>query len=119
VLISCSAPHKGFLKESPELNVIEVPTPFKVGSVKGLIVYGGGTQEKPVAGATFEVRDSSGRIRSVTTNDSGEFAIPNMPPGTYDFKVTRNGFQSTIGRVVVSGRSSPNRTMKIELQIGA
>lgn len=47
-----------------------------------------------VADATVTVTDSAtGVSRTVSTNDSGGFVVPNLPPGTYSVVITANGFK--------------------------
>ena len=106
---------KGFLQEQPRLNLVEIPIPFKVWSVRGTIYYG---ERVAVAGATFELRDKHDNIVSVVTDSKGSFQIPNIAPGAYPFKVTLDGFHSTIGTVIVSDRSPKKNLIEIQLHLG-
>ena len=45
------------------------------------------------------LRDSTGTLRKVMTNDVGNYAVPNLEPGTYTLTVTANGF----GKQVTKG----------------
>ena len=48
-----------------------------------------------VAGATVAVTNSqTGVARNLTTDEAGEYAAPNLIPGTYTVRVTANGFQA-------------------------
>jgi len=38
------------------------------------------------------VNTATGVSRSVSTTSSGDYAIPSLPPGTYDIKVQASGF---------------------------
>jgi len=110
-----SGPYKGFLKEKPELSTVALPRPFNVASVKGRIVYSGGEK---LPGAFFEIRDKFGRVRSAITDENGAFALANVPRGAYDFKVTKNEFQSVTGKVIVSRRFSKTKAIHISIQLG-
>lgn len=49
----------------------------------------------PVFGASVEARDvERGTTYPTRTNDSGVFNLPRLPVGTYEVKVTAQGFQS-------------------------
>ena len=106
---------KGFLQEQPPLNLVEVPIPIKVSRVRGTIYYG---ERAAVAGATFELRDKHDNIVSVVTDSKGSFQVPNIAPGVYPFKVTMDGFHSTIGTVIVSDRSPKKNLIEIQLRLG-
>jgi len=110
-----SGPYKGFVREKPELSTTALPRPFNVASVKGRIVYSGGEK---LSGAFFEIRDKFGHVRSAITDENGAFALANVPPGAYDFKVTKNEFQSVIGKVIVSRRFSKTKAIHISIQLG-
>ena len=110
-----SGPYKGFLKEEPELNKIELPDPISVSVVEGTVVYSG---TQPLSGAVFEIRASGGRVFSATTDSGGAFAIPHVPPGTYALKVTKNQFHSMIGTALVSRKISRKKGIHILLQLG-
>jgi hypothetical protein len=46
-----------------------------------------------VAGATVRVTNDATAVgREVTTNTSGEYTLPTLPPGTYDLTVSASGF---------------------------
>jgi len=110
-----SGPYKGFVKEKPELSTVVLPGSFNVASVKGRIVYSGGEK---LPGAFFEIRDKFGHVRSAITDENGAFALANVPPGAYDFKVTKNEFQSVIGKVIVSRRFLKTKAIHISIQLG-
>jgi hypothetical protein len=111
-----SGPYKGFLQEEPELNRVELPNPFTVAVVQGTIFY---RLHSPLANAAFEIRDSSGRVRTVFTGNDGQFKIEGVPPGVYQFKVTKNQFESVVGKVIVLRKVSRKKTISIQLQLGA
>ena len=46
-----------------------------------------------VAGATVTVTSKeTGQVREAVTSEAGDYSIPNLLPGIYDVKVTRQGF---------------------------
>ena len=46
-----------------------------------------------VAGATVTITSKeTGQAREVVTSEAGDYSIPNLLPGIYDVKVTRQGF---------------------------
>ncbi len=48
-----------------------------------------------VAGATVVVTDTQrGTSRTVTTDDSGNYAVPDLQPGTYKIHVESKGFKT-------------------------
>src|SRR6266704_3555651 len=49
-----------------------------------------------VAGATVTLTDTStSAVRTATTNDSGRYIFPGVPPGIYELSITRTGFRVT------------------------
>ncbi len=109
-----SGPYQGFVKERPELNKTESPDALKVADVRGVVVRG---EDEPLPEVWFEIRDKSGDVRSVLTDSSGRFEIPDAPPGKYEFKVTRDGFQSLIGTIIVSPKFS-QRPLHLQIELG-
>ena len=110
-----SGPYKGFAREKPELSTVVLARPFNVASVKGRIVDSGG---ETLPGAFFEIRDKFGHVCSAITDENGAFALANVPRGDYDFKVTKNEFQSVIGKVIVSRRFWKTKSIHISIQLG-
>ncbi|MEO7142480.1 MAG: carboxypeptidase regulatory-like domain-containing protein [Bryobacteraceae bacterium] len=48
-----------------------------------------------VAGATLEVRNTaSNELRTIASDDKGEFTIPNLPAGDYEITVSKVGFRT-------------------------
>jgi hypothetical protein len=55
-----------------------------------------------VAGAQVQIKNvANDQIREVTTNSAGLYSAPNLPPGTYEVKVTASGFTSVLQKGVV------------------
>jgi len=108
-------PFKGFLAEHPTLDVVEIPKLFKVRVVQGRVRYG---QDTPVAELYFELRDGEGKMFTATTNESGTFQLPDVPPGTYDFKTTKDQFHSAVGKVVVSPKAPKDARIEFQVSLG-
>ncbi|MBI1791815.1 MAG: TonB-dependent receptor [Acidobacteria bacterium] len=92
----------------------------------------------PVFGQTFgeitgEVRDPTGAViggasititnvatnatRNATSNDSGVYGFPSLPPGIYNIKVEKAGFKTTT-RNQVEIQVQQNARIDFELQVG-
>lgn len=105
-----------FITEDPPITTILIARPFKVKAVLGTVVVQ--VVNEPLSDAIFQLRDRPGHVRFATTNDKGEFTLPDVPPGTYDFKVTKNGFHSVMGKVIVSRWYFRKGKIRISLPIG-
>jgi len=127
---------KLFRQEHPPLDYVEITTPFVVRDVSGTIYF---TENKPLEGATFEIGLKNGSVLGAYSDRRGSFQFPrfhhpmgsllhprlhrvisdsSVRPGTYRFKVTKNGFHSTIGTVVVSPKAPKESSIEIQLHIG-
>jgi hypothetical protein len=54
-----------------------------------------GTDGQPIDGATVAIHsESTGIDRTVTTSNGGSFNIPQIPPGTYTFTVSADGYNT-------------------------
>ncbi len=109
-----SGQYRGFLREKPELNRIEV-APIYVAAVQGRIVL---IDNLPVSGAIFEIRDRAGKVLSTTTDAAGTFNLEHVLTGIYFFKVTKNEFHSIVGKIVVSDKVSQKKKIHLQLQVG-
>jgi predicted heme/steroid binding protein len=67
-----------------------------------------------VPGAKILVRNSSGVERQATTNDSGYYAITNMPPGLYVMSVEAAGFQKFES---MDNKLDPSANLVIDAQL--
>lgn len=110
-----SGPYKGFLREVPPLNIVELGRTLRVSVVHGTISYSDGS---PIEDAAFEIRDGQGKVQSVRSDSKGRFTIASVTPGTYLFKVTKNQFHSVVGTVIVSPKISLKKSIHIELPLG-
>ena len=81
-----------------------------------------GTVEDPngavVAGARVKVVNlGTGLERDATTNDSGTFTIPLLPPSTYTLRVEHDGFVTIeVSDVVLN--VNDERSLKIQMRVG-
>jgi hypothetical protein len=110
-----SGPNKGFTQSPTEHIIVEIDSPFVVRVVRGFIKnpQGYGLPE-----VTFEIRDESGRIRGVKTDEMGKFKVSEIAPGTYSFKATKDGFQSVVGKIVVAKKSNHKASIQLTMPLG-
>ena len=73
-----------------------------------------------VAGATVTATESNkGVSRTVTTNDSGDFVFPNMPPGSYTVTVESKGFKKLEKSDIILNVADHVNAGELVLQVGA
>ena len=60
---------------------------------------------------------STGVSRSATTNGSGQFNIPSLPPGTYTVNIAAKGFTQSVQTVTLL--ADQVRNLNVKLQLGA
>jgi hypothetical protein len=71
-----------------------------------------------VAGATMSVTNTgTNATRTAITNETGGYAFPSLPPGTYIVKAEKSGFK-TIVRNDVEIQVQQNARIDFELQVG-
>lgn len=72
-----------------------------------------------VAGATVLVIDAATNltVRTATTNDDGEFSVPNLPPMNYNVSVEAANFKKAV-QTNVKVDVGQRRTVDVELQAG-
>jgi hypothetical protein len=75
--------------------------------------------------------ENTGQTRSATTSQSGEFSLPNLPPGAYDIKVSVSGFKTfsqrrlelNVGRLTeINARlelGEAKQTVEVRSQVGS
>lgn len=69
-----------------------------------------GTDGKPIAGATVEIRSNQGYNRTLTTDSSGSFRAAQVPPGTYTFTISADGYDTfSDNSVVLSQAGAANQ----------
>src|SRR3981189_1389186 len=83
-------------------------------SLSGLV-----TDERggPVPGATVSIKNvGTGVVREVSTNGDGFYSAPNLLPGTYEVRVTAQGFQTLVQKEIgltVGAQQALNLSLKV------
>lgn len=60
----------------------------------------------------------AGKITRVQSDSRGFFRIPDVPAGEYCFKATAVGWQSVLGRIVVSKKAEPANRVTFVMPLG-
>ena len=109
----------GFTKSPTEHQIVVVDRSFRVRSVEGMVVFQNKSGE-PLEGVLFEIRgpDIAKTIRRTTTDKEGRFKIKAAPEGVYTFKTTRDGYNSSVGTIVVSKQATSDRKIRIAVAVG-
>lgn len=100
-----------------EIDVLE--RPFVVPLVRGKVcVASGDGLVLPDVLIEIQGPDRSRKIRRAKTDQDGQFRINRTPSGTYKFKATLNGWQSVMGKIVVSKSAHRASEVLIEMHPG-
>lgn len=62
--------------------------------------------------------DTVGAERTVTTNDHGDFVVPNMPPSTYTLTIDAQGFKKLTAKGIVLSAADKLNAGEYTLEIG-
>jgi outer membrane receptor protein involved in Fe transport len=75
----------------------------------------------PVSGASVTLLQGTTRVAETTTDDAGNFTLPNVKPGEYSVTIRANGYTNARidGVVVTSGTSTAVRTALRRAQTGS
>src|SRR2546425_2474310 len=111
-----SGPYKGFTKANIEHIVVELSEPFRVRSIEGSTLFF--VDGEPYAKVLFEIRDETGNVRGIISDARGRFRFSRVAPGTYDFKATKDNFQSVTGKIIVSKRAHRTNKIQIKMEVG-
>lgn len=85
------------------------------GSFRGAVTDQSGAV---IAQASVKLTEATkGISREATTDDTGTYQFPNLPPGVYDFAVTSQGFRTLINKGVTL-QVSQHATLNFTLQLG-
>jgi hypothetical protein len=78
------------------------------------------TSGASISNATVTVRSPEvGAARIVTTSDSGDFVVPNMPPATYDISIEAKGFKKVEAHGIVLSATDKLNAGEFTLGVGA
>ena len=105
---------------SPSEHIInEIEKPFVVRSVVGAISRAQGDRG-PLPNVIFEIQGpgTDPTIRRTMTDEHGKLKMKHVPAGEYRFKATLDGFQSMIGKIVVSKTAASTEKIRIEMPVG-
>ena len=64
------------------------------GTITGVVHDSSGAHRNPGASVTI-VNQSTNVKLTATTNEAGEYTVPSLQPGTYNVKVTKQGFRTS------------------------
>ena len=108
--------HSGNLRYFLLLCLLLVAFPFLAAAQEAAIV---GTVTDPSGGVVPKVAITitsvdTGRVRSVMTNDDGQFAAPGLPIGRYDLKAEASGFKVEETKGVIL---SVNDRIRVDFQM--
>jgi|SRR5208283_1759996 len=108
-----------FTRSSTEHQIVVLERSFLVRSVEGVISFQNEPGER-LGDVLFEIEGPGTLriIRRATTDKDGKFKIRRVPEGTYRFKTTRDGFNSTVGTIVVSRKAQKDDRIRIEVAVG-
>lgn len=71
-----------------------------------------------VGAATIQIKNlDNGQVREVSSNESGLYSAPNLPPGPYEVKVTASGFTSAVQKGIELNVGM-EQALNITLQVG-
>lgn len=115
-----SFPNLSDFTQSPtEHEIIVIDRAFRVRTVQGTVDF----ENEPgqhLPNVLFEIEGPGivRIIRRATTDTDGRFKIKHVPEGTYKFKTTRDGFNSTVGTIVVSKKAPKGDEIRISVAVG-
>jgi len=73
-----------------------------------------------ISGATVIVKGvDNGASRTVTTNENGDFVVPNMPPATYNITIQAKGFKQEDASGIVLSAADRLNAGEFVVQVGA
>ena len=101
----------------PETSTVKDQTNLTLETSKVTITKIDADTEQPLAGATFELKDSTGKVVSTWTSTTSSHAIKNLPNGTYTLQETKapDGYVLN-DKVVEFTISDTNRNISIRFR---
>ncbi len=98
------------------LFAFELAAQRQTASVSGIVTD---ASSSPIPSARITAKSlATGLTRTVTTNDTGYYAITALPPGPYSIAASKEGF-STAGVPEINLQVDQNATANLQLQVGA
>jgi hypothetical protein len=110
--------HKFYLGFLASIMILLLATPAafaaNTGDISGTVIDQNGAV---VQGATVTIKfASTGAIRTVVSNEFGEFSAPQLETGSYEVAVSKTGFKQHTETVIV--RSGENTRVATQLSVG-
>jgi hypothetical protein len=103
-----------FTIEEPQNETIVASEPYAVRTIAGKVQLGGA----PLEGVNVEIlRAASKKVVRTKTDAHGNFGFAGISEGKYKFKVTKDGFKSFTGTIVVNP-DAPEGSLSFELSVG-
>lgn len=98
----------GFTIENPANETIVLKDAV-VQEISGQVVAA--LMDEPIADVNVEIKSvTSKNVLRLKTSASGEFAFPGIPDGKYKFKITKDGFKSISGFLILD-RKGPGKPL--------
>jgi len=103
---------------------MQAATPLSPASISGTVMRAGSAPPAPVARARVVLSslprgDAETKLITVLTDDAGRFAIKDIPPGTYDFMATRDGFVKAAKTLSLAPRDAVTNSVVEMIPTGA
>jgi outer membrane receptor protein involved in Fe transport len=103
----------GLVLASLVLSVSAVLAQTETGRIAGVVTDATGGI---LPGATVTAQSTgTGAMRTIVTDESGQFVFANLPPGPYDVKAELSGFSPFEAKVNLTVGGSANVTVKLEI----
>jgi hypothetical protein len=104
----------GFTIEEPQIVAIVVTEPYTVRVLAGMVSI----DDSPVENVNVEVRRmGSQNVLRIKTNAAGVFSFSGVREGKYKFKVTKDGFKSLSGTIIVN-HNADTEQLHFAIEVG-
>ena len=110
---------KGFTESKAEHIINQIREPFVVCEIRGTISNDQAGWQKGSL-VLFEIRGigKNLKVKHTHTDEYGNFAMKNIPPGRYCFKATVLGWQSVMGVIFVDKKANPRNQVVFKMPLG-
>lgn len=111
----------GFTQSPTEHIINRIEKPFVVRQIKGTVFRekaSGSPEALPDVLIEIKGINKGSNVRRAKSDSGGRFKISHVPAGDYYLKATLNGYQSVVGRIVVSNKAEKNSEIQLSLSIG-